>query len=232
MGVFSRYGYTEIRTFRDPCHWVLFQALEHGWSAEDSSPNIFLKPEDLLTFHRWLYISWDSIVMHHGLPPQRKPLLKIFIHHISFSLGTQCTKQLMQFGAEVVLEKLTIPWVTGWVSFYQYVVCCCGNIIQLLSTIDKKWKTNKWKTGPACTYGPSPGPLHPAAPILWWVTLPAKKIILCVLELSLCMLGWIWNGICLYQVGVATSSCPLTEPGYRRWDIYFTAEDAQIMNDT
>ena len=30
----------------------IFKALEHGWSAEDSSPNIFLKQEDPLTFHR------------------------------------------------------------------------------------------------------------------------------------------------------------------------------------
>ena len=96
-------------------------------------------------------------------------LRRISMESMYFSSGTQSTKQLMQFGAEVVLEKLTIPWVTGWVSFYQYVVCCRGNIIQLLSTNDQKWKTYNWKTGPACTSGPSPGPLHPAAPILWLV---------------------------------------------------------------
>jgi len=38
------------------------EALEHGWSAEDSSPNIFLKPEDLLTFHRNpVYQTTDAI---------------------------------------------------------------------------------------------------------------------------------------------------------------------------
>ena len=28
------------------------EQVEHSWSQEDSSPNIYIKPEDPLTFHR------------------------------------------------------------------------------------------------------------------------------------------------------------------------------------
>ena len=56
---------------------------------------------------------------HASWPPnQKNPLFKDFHPSYVLLLGTQSTKQLMQFGAEVVLEKLTILWVTGCVSFY------------------------------------------------------------------------------------------------------------------
>ena len=42
----------EVRGKSDLLMMQFFKALEHGWSAEDSSPNIFLKPDDPLTFHR------------------------------------------------------------------------------------------------------------------------------------------------------------------------------------
>ena len=63
----------------------IFKALEHGWSAEDSSPNIFLKQEDPLTFHRWSCAS------------------KAF--NITTFSGTQSTKQLMPSGGGEVLGR-------------------------------------------------------------------------------------------------------------------------------
>ena len=153
----------------------------------------------LLRLH--YHASWPSY--------QRNAVFKVFIHCKSFSVGTQSTKQLMQFGAEVVLEQLTIPWVTGWVSFYQYVVCWK----HFITPVDNwsKVKDGQLSTEKQVRLAHMVRLLAPRIPrhssCGKWLCQPRK-------------VSWsserIWNGICLYQVGVATASCPLTEPGYRR----------------